>query len=941
MVSPVRSFARLFLVLAWLLPILAAASTEAAPRAQRGVIVLPAGLTQPSGLQGDWGFSWGEFVDPAWQQLPSNAFAPVPSSWNDISADGKPPGENGWGSYMLRVDCPAGEQLAVEAVGQRTASRLFVNGELVAAHGEPGPTKAKSHAAIHTRIPISREFACPLRITLHVSNFEHRAGGFVRPIRVGPADLLSRVRESRIISQAALLATYLLTAAVALLFFAVRRRERTPLVYGLFCVAMAVYTDVIGERLLLRGLPPQLAWGPYMWVEYLSWLAAMGLFLLTLRGLFPAEIHRRVAQVVLGTLTLAGVAVLLLPPSVYSYLALPGQAAAVVVALYMAAAMVKANRRSPFDARVLLAGMLAILVTFVIDLLLIDTPGPDRKFAPFGFALFLLSPAVVIARRLSRALTAEERGRTLEENARLREDVERISRHDLKTPLNSILGVTFLLREDPRLDAEQRELVGVLQRAGFRMLEMVNLSLGLFRMETGTYEFSPQAVDLRELVKRVLVDLHPAADGAAVTLHLRGSEAGPVRVRAEELLCYSIVANLVKNAVEATDRGGQVTLELRDGDPVVLTIHNTREVPPDIAARFFEKYVTRGKVGGTGLGTYSARLMARAQQGDLHMRTSAAEGTTLTLTLRPLRDALPVPLAKDAPRVSAAEAMAGLPPRQVLLVDDDEYLRLVIRRFLPSPPFHVETAPNGLVATEMMETRWPDYLLCDMEMPLKDGLETVRWVRAKEEAEGRPRCRIVMMSGNDDPATAARTRAAGADRFLPKPVSRELLLATVRSLEAGEAAPALPSAIIGSTPVWDEKPSWLEDEPEPAPAPAPAAVPVPAPARSALPELTSTPADELVTIDPEWMEVFPGFVRTQRDTVEAIAAALAEGKREDVKFLAHRAAGGLATMGLHWAAQHSRFLERRALDAAPEDLQLRITALREHLARVRIQPASS
>src|SRR5205085_5386964 len=151
----------------------------------------------------------------------------------------------------------------------------------------------------------------------------------------------------------------------------------------------------------------------------------------------------------------------------------------------------------------------------------------------------MLSPAVVIARRLSHALNAEERNRTLEENARLREDVERMSRHDLKTPLNSILGAARLLRDDPRLPADQRELVDVLQHAGRRMLEMVNLSLGLFRMEMGSYGFVPQAVDLREVVTRVLVDLHSAAEANAVTLHLHGSDRSPVHVRGEEPLCYS------------------------------------------------------------------------------------------------------------------------------------------------------------------------------------------------------------------------------------------------------------------------------------------------------------------------------------------------------------------------------------------------------------------
>ena len=78
----------------------------------------------------------------------------------------------------------------------------------------------------------------------------------------------------------------------------------------------------------------------------------------------------------------------------------------------------------------------------------------------------------------------------------------------------------------------------------------------------------------------------------------------------------------------------------------------------------------------------------------------------------------------------------------------------------------METAPTEGDATEAMRLRWPDYLLVDMEMPIQGGVETARWVRAHEEAAGRPRCRIVMMTGNDDEKSVARAlAAAGADRF--------------------------------------------------------------------------------------------------------------------------------------------------------------------------------
>lgn len=901
--------ALLCLLLLLLICATAGAAALQRPQAVQGRLALAEIPREPIALQGEWGFDWQEFVAPGWERLPAAGFARVPQSWNELTADGKPPGEKGWGSYLLQVDCPRGQSLAVDAVGQRTASRLFINGTEVAAHGEPGPSAQASWAAVHARVPITREFACPLRITLHISNFDHRAGGFVRPLLAGPADVLARQREARVINGAALLAAYLLTSVVALIFFGVRRRERTPLVYGLFCVAMAVYTDMIGERLLLRGLDENLSWLVYMRIEYLSWVLSMALFLLTLRGLFPAEVHRRVVHVVLGTLVGAGFAVVLLPPAVYSYAALPGQAIAVVVGLYGVATMLRAQRRSPFDARVLLAGMVAVVVALAIDLLLIDTPGPDRKFAPFGFALFLLSPAIVIARRLSHALNAEERGKTLEENARLREDVERISRHDLKTPLNSILGVARLLGDDARLAADQRELVGVLQRAGLRMLEMVNLSLGLFRMETGSYDFRPQAVDLRDVVTRVMVDLHSYADANGVTLHFEGSDRSPLYVRAEDLLCYSIVANLVKNAIEAAGPGRQVSLALRRVDPVELTVHNPGAVPPEIAARFFEKYVTGGKSGGTGLGTYSARLMARAQRGDVRLRTSAADGTTLTLSLRRLHDKALLPQAAAPVQRPADDGFAGVAARELLLVDDDEFLRLVMRRFLPSPPFRVETAANGQAATEAMERRWPDYLLLDMEMPLKNGLETARWVREQEAARGRPRCRIVMLSGNDDEASAARALAAGADRFLVKPVSREALLEALRELEEGSPVDVAPGQQEVAGP--------------------------------ALHDREAHPGDDVVVVDPEWAEVFPGFVRSQRETVEGMARALAAGSRDEVQFLAHRAFGGLASMGLQWAAAQCRVLESGALEAPSEELHRRIDALREHLGRVRIEAANS
>src|SRR5262249_4542477 len=130
-------------------------------------------------------------------------------------------------------------------------------------------------------------------------------------------------------------------------------------------------------------------------------------------------------------------------------------------------------------------------------------------------------------------------------------------------------------------------------------------------------------------------DIQPHAAAKRVTARIvEASGEAPIYAWAEELLCYSLLANLLKNAVEASSEGATVAVTFgRQLEGVLIDIHNDGAVPAAIRDRFFEKYATVGKAGGTGLGTYSARLMARVQAGDITMKSSDDEGTTLSVWL--------------------------------------------------------------------------------------------------------------------------------------------------------------------------------------------------------------------------------------------------------------------------------------------------------------------
>ena len=485
----------------------------------------------------------------------------------------------------------------------------------------------------------------------------------------------------------------------------------------------------------------------------------------------------------------------------------------------------------------------------------------------------------------------EDQNQALREAFRLREEVERIARHDLKTPLASIATVPRLLRERRTLAPEDDELLGTVERAALRVLSMVNLSLDLFRMEEGTYRLRAQAVDLAALVQTVTRELgaHARSKDLRIVLDL---PAQPVYAQGEELLCYSTLANLLKNALEASPDGAEVRVALRrlsdeNGDAVALDIHNAGEVPREVRDRFFEKYASHGKGDGTGLGAYSARLMARVQRGSLRM-TSDPEGTTLALRL-PLWHAAP-PLQAHPGRASphGAPAARELPALSVLVVDDDEYNSVVLKSLLPSPPLTVRTALNGRIALQLARESRPDVIFMDLEMPVMGGQEAVRQIRALQRERGQAPSLIAAFSAHDDEPTRKQCLEQGFDLYLAKPSSREEVFAVLRGQDPA-AAVARASESAGD--------------------------------------------DGYILVEPGLMALMPEFLSSRRQIAEELAAAVAAGRRDAIRTNAHKLAGSLAMYGFKAASSASRDLEQAAATEDLPVLQARCAALADMLAQ--------
>ncbi len=224
------------------------------------------------------------------------------------------------------------------------------------------------------------------------------------------------------------------------------------------------------------------------------------------------------------------------------------------------------------------------------------------------------------------------------EAAELRDDVDRIMRHDLKSPLNGIIGLPELLLMDDNLTEDQRASLQMIRDSGRKMLDMINLSLTIYQIESSTYEYTPATFDLIHAIRQVMADNGTAVRARRVDLHLSihgngGQEPTRILVNGEELLAFSIFSNLIINAVEASPRGEAVEIDIWRSDAVVVSIWNLGAVPSAIRDQFFDKYVTSGKKKGTGLGTYSARLLSEVQGWTISMETDEERGTTVSIRI--------------------------------------------------------------------------------------------------------------------------------------------------------------------------------------------------------------------------------------------------------------------------------------------------------------------
>ncbi|MBF0483021.1 MAG: PAS domain-containing sensor histidine kinase, partial [Desulfovibrionaceae bacterium] len=221
----------------------------------------------------------------------------------------------------------------------------------------------------------------------------------------------------------------------------------------------------------------------------------------------------------------------------------------------------------------------------------------------------------------------------------LREQIERIIQHDLRAPAGNAIQIARTLRDEMSVSDEEKRLLSLFENAGQNMLDTLDMSLDLYKIETGQYQNEPILFDCLPLIADIVEILGKNWYSTVnVDILVSGLPKTPDSLcfcRGVPKLLRIAIQNLLVNALEASPAGAKAVVEMSSNEDCRIAMRNQGVVPNEIRGRFFDKYVTRGKVKGTGLGTYSAKMMIEAQGGGIEMRTSDEANETVVTVRMP------------------------------------------------------------------------------------------------------------------------------------------------------------------------------------------------------------------------------------------------------------------------------------------------------------------
>ena len=452
---------------------------------------------------------------------------------------------------------------------------------------------------------------------------------------------------------------------------------------------------------------------------------------------------------------------------------------------------------------------ICLLIMFFAGYLIVGFFGnPDLVMAGilFGGSIFVFVMLLLMRRTFDRIQENEQ----LEVKLSAAEEANKAKTfflsnmsHDIRTPLNAIIGYTTLANHEEVTYDEKSEYIDKIEMASRQLLDIVNDVLDMSRIESGKFSLEPTCVNLESCMQEACDLVKVQLEAKAIELSA-SCDVTNKWVMCDKVMLDRALMNLLCNAGKFTEENGSVSLQLTElaaGDETgsyEIRIKDTGiGMSPEFAERLFipferERTSTVSRIQGTGLGLAITKNIVDMMGGDITVRTEKGKGTEFTITVD-------FPLAEPEEETCFNEGDGiSFEDMRALLVEDNMVNMEIAQMLLDQEGFLVETAENGKIALEMTAASEPGYydvILMDIQMPVMDGYTATKAIRDLPDA-GLAGIPIIAMTANAFQEDIKKAEEVGMNGHIAKPLDIPSMKATLQQVlknSKGQITPSLTS----------------------------------------------------------------------------------------------------------------------------------------------------
>lgn len=795
------------------------------PRANEGVLDLSGWDFEEDGpvaLEGQWEFFMNSFLSPGDFELPGKekrtSYVQVPSLWNSYTVNGKKNGADGYGTYRLQVITDGTlEELALFLEEAQSSAVVQVDNQAVIKSGTPGKS---AHLTTPNILPGINNFRVEnkrFQIVVRIANFHYFQGGFSRSLTLGTKKQIFFTATVKNTFDCLLFGSLFFMAFYHFILFLFRKKDRSSLYFGLCSMIIAIRTLLVNQRLLVYYL--DLDWFFALRLEYLTVFLCVPAFLAFIHSLFPDEFNKNVLKV-LTVLEIGYSVILFSPVKIFSRYMIVFHVLLLFSVIYTIFVLILSAIHKREGGRFLILGFSFFAFTIINDVLAYNLSSSVYflpELSPLGILVFTVFQSMVISRRFSRTFYNTEKlseelalkNLRLSKLDGLKDEFLANTSHELKTPLNGIIGIaeSMINGVTGQLESRVKYNLYMMVASGRRLASLINDILDLARLKKGELAIQKKAVDLHGITDIVFALIKPLVKTNSLVLKNSIGEEIP-SVYGDEARLQQILLNLVGNAVKFTKEGSVEVKAQLEENSVKVSVSDTGDGIPvqhlDTIFNSFERGATSisREYDGTGLGLAITKKLVLLHGGTIYVQSEPGRGSVFTFTLPVKRryaneaeNLGPVPVLKDSmyePATRKALTQLSFTPGEgggftgknqmsgngpvIMIIDEDPVNRQVLLNHLSINKFRVCQSADAEKALDLIKKQGiPDLILLDIMISGKmSGLEFCRIIREDHDRMSLP---VIFLTTRERISELVEGYNSGANDYITKPVLiSELLL---------------------------------------------------------------------------------------------------------------------------------------------------------------------